>query len=52
MASRLENLEPGEDVEGELEPRPGIREQPGPTRDMGNIQLTCILSPVSAGEFN
>src|SRR6266446_6356542 len=26
---RGENPGPGEDVEGELEPRPGIREQPG-----------------------
>src|SRR5262249_14925588 len=29
-----ENPEPGKDVEGELEPRPGIREQPGSTADM------------------
>jgi hypothetical protein len=27
---RGENPGPGEDVEGELEPRPGIREQPRP----------------------
>jgi len=31
---RGENPEPGKDVYGELDPWPGIREQPGPIADM------------------
>ena len=36
---RGENPGPGEDVEGELEPRPGIRERPG----------SCLVVPLTPG---
>jgi hypothetical protein len=33
---RGENPEPGKDVHGELDPWPGIREQPEPAADVGD----------------
>jgi hypothetical protein len=36
---RGENRAPGKDVHRELDPTPGIREQPRPYADMGEIQF-------------
>src|SRR5436190_14147059 len=43
---RGENPGPGEDVEGELEPRPGIREQPGSFASIV-LRTRVRLSPYS-----
>jgi hypothetical protein len=42
---RGENPGPGEDVEGELEPRPGIREQPGSGPTKLTVSITSPLYP-------
>jgi hypothetical protein len=44
---RGENHGPGKDVQGELDPTPGIREQPGSKADVG-----CSLDSVRLGPFS
>src|SRR5215831_16724570 len=36
---RGENPVPGKDARGELDPTPGIREQPRPAADMGRVEI-------------